>query len=167
MLWSSERTKAELTHSGVYFCVHVSCAVVLDEGGLTHPWATQEDHIEHALRTDSFALKFRQISEQKKPQNIISVIDCVCSCVFSEGTCFLPELGSAQHSQTWLHVTAGVSWASLSPLSLCPSPTHPTISAVFGINEHTALVTSSDIKLDMKSDALAHTNLFSGFSPSK
>lgn len=47
------------TNSGVHFSVQVSCAVVLDEGGLTHSWVTKENHPEQSLRADSFALKFR------------------------------------------------------------------------------------------------------------
>lgn len=48
-----------LTNSSAHFTVEVSCAVLLDEGALTHLWITQEYHLEHSLRTDNFALKFR------------------------------------------------------------------------------------------------------------
>lgn len=51
--------KEKLTDSSAHFIVEVSRAVVLDEGGLTHAGVTQEHHLEHSLRTDNVALKFR------------------------------------------------------------------------------------------------------------
>lgn len=49
----------------------------------------------------------------------------------------LPEFASVQHSHTWVYMTVGVSWRNLSPLCLCPAPTHQMSSAVFGISEYT------------------------------
>ena len=47
-----------LTNSSTHFTVEASCAVVVDEGALTHTRVSQEYHLEHLLRTDNFALKF-------------------------------------------------------------------------------------------------------------
>lgn len=48
-----------LTNGSADFTVGAPCAIILDEGALTHPRVTQKHNLEHLLSTDSFALEFR------------------------------------------------------------------------------------------------------------
>lgn len=48
-----------LTNGSDDFTVGAPCAIILDEGALTHPRVTQKHNLEHLLSTDSFALEFR------------------------------------------------------------------------------------------------------------
>lgn len=50
----------KLTHSGVHPPLQLPCAEAMDEGGLTHPGASQENHFEDSLRTCTRLLQFRR-----------------------------------------------------------------------------------------------------------